>query len=207
MKLALTVLSLLAIISASISAQTTAQVTVDSKTTTSTSFPVQIGVETNPDGTFYTTRGRAPIVIIAVGTYTVRNGVPGYELAPDSIRFSGNDETINRIPTSRVYEFLAREVVVQGSLLGFTPVASSCSAPTDVKVYSKACITREWRGVATRFIPCTTEESIWEYNVCGTNTIDGMNVARVTYNNTVVCPPTVGCDATCPLTSIPLLLQ
>lgn len=205
MKLALTVLSLLAILIGGASAQTSAQVAVNSSL--STSFPIKVGVGINPDGSFYST-SRAPITTItAVGQFTVRNGVPGYELAPDSIRFSGEDATINSIPTSRVYEFLAREVVVQGSLLGFTPVASNCSAPTDVKVYSKACITREWRGIATRFIPCTTEESIWEYSVCGTNTIDGMNVARVAYTNTIVCPPTTGCEATCPPASAPLLLQ
>lgn len=204
MKLALTILSLLAIISGLASAQTLASVATGSSTT---SFPVTVGVAVGNDGTVYTTRERASTFVHIIGAFTVRNGVPGYEIDPDSIRFSGSDETINRIPTSRVYEFLAREVVVQGSLLGFTPVASNCSAPTDVKVYSKACITREWRGVATRFIPCTTEESIWEYNVCGTNTIDGMNVARVTYTNTIVCPPTTGCEATCPPASAPLLLQ
>jgi hypothetical protein len=200
MKLALTVLSLLAIMTSCVSAQTVASTTTNGEIIDA--LPIQVGVAASPDGTFYTTRERGSVVMIIFGEYVVRNGVPGYELNPDSIRFRGDDEFINRIPTDKVYEFLSREIVAQGTLRGFTPSSPDCSVPTRTKVYSKACVTRDWRGINTRFIPCTDQNSIWEYAVCRADGSEYPNVTRVPYENPVICP--IG-EPTCPTVQSTLL--
>ncbi len=208
MKLALTVLSLLALLIGGASAQTAAQATVAAPATTGQTFPVQVHVGKAPDGTFYSTQAMDNTVIIAVGQFVILNSNPGYLLDPDSIRFSGDNDFINSIPTDKVFEFLAQEIVRQGTLLGYTPYSTDCLVPVRTKVYSASCVTRQWLGALTTIAACSTGENIWEYAVCKAPTNSTLNVTRVPYTNTAICSgqPGQACEPTCPQQASPGLL-
>jgi len=169
MKLALTILTLIAIIGGSTSAQTTAEATRTNNMQIITSFPVQLSVAVAPDGNIYPSRG-SDILIICVGHYVLvgeGGGTSGYSLASGSIEFRGDDDVIDAIPTNRLYDLLTWETVNEGTRLGLIPTSTDCTMPAHIKVYSESCVTRTRQGSLSTITPCTTDQlSTWEYAVC-----------------------------------------
>jgi|GEM_PF-4165823 len=201
MKIAFTFLSLLLFIGGVLPAQTLTSVTSPSSGfELVATFPVQIGFDRSPDGTYYRTSVAEKSCITIIGAFRSSYGQVEYRINTDSIQFSGDGDVIDHLPTGLAYEWLAQEAVLQGTIRGLTVVSSDCSVPTIAPVTAVACVTRQRLGSNTTITPCTYDQfSTWQFAVCSQSGSGATSVIRVPYENVNGCGE-IGstCEPTCP---------
>jgi hypothetical protein len=160
-------------------------------------FPVSFSYDPANGGSFRattTTTTQSTLTITIVGAFRTTSGKTEYMIGTDSIRFSGSDEGVNQMPTSKIYEYLSLAALGKGLELGYTDCAATTGS--SAKIYAEACVTRVGSGVDTRFIPCDrTTFSAREYAVAcpvgpGAPQITAIPGAGTPCNSGSYCEPT-----------------
>lgn len=127
------------------------------------------------------------------------SGQTVYKINPASISFTGSCDSVNGMPTSAIFDMLAKATVINGIALGHTSCPSQCTPPTTTTVVMPACVSRTGSGSTTHFTTCSGSGCCTRYySVCCPNGQGAPIVTLIGSNSTGCSSSSTSCQTTCP---------